>query len=160
MDDRVARRRALESDDEIAARLVRWNALAAERLEGWRWMSASVRGEGRQLVPPDADLGDGWVPAASTGAEDQNPVYPVPDYAHDLNAAARLEAVIYARGLAFEYADHLSGSVVGTTFLDSQQERWEFVIADAEERLESALTVSKVVPWDWRWQMLTGGPTA
>lgn len=132
--------------------LQRWNALAAEKLAGWRWMFCTDGSVCRYLVPPGEYplSSDGWITAQGTEPVAELTIWPVPDYAHSLDAVSRLEAIVAERGHANAYVRALAISAKTTCALKDgpasvTEFGFRFATAPAHVRLEAVLKACGVL---------------
>ena len=127
----------------MAAILARWNARAAEKLEGWRWWRVlSAPRSHKFLMPPGEGGGlraSIWEPANGDEPDGGSPMFELPDYAHDLNAVASLEAILAKRGVIDAYLDALYLVVYGESLTAWDGHPSFAITANAAQRLEAVL---------------------
>lgn len=127
-------------------------ASAAEELEGWRWW-VNCEEPTRFLAPPSWNPeGDAFLSrifSAATGSEPvtDNPSHPLPDYAADLHAVARLESVLAERGKLCDYGEALMWIVCGRSADDrsvvelTSADVTQIATADAATRFRAVCVV-------------------
>jgi len=135
-----------------APTLVAWNQLAAEKLEGWRWVVSTHPNRPRCfahrfLEHPDAinRTREFYGLADATGDEPAWPfTNPECDYAHDLNAVSRLEALVRERGEWPNYSYWLA-TICHQPERGSSDALMDMVCATAAQRLEAVLVACGLI---------------